>query len=92
MRGSNISYQHFWTDHAHSSVTAGWLGVEDNANLAGTAYQSGYYGSVNFFWDAVKNLTLGAEFLAGERINVDKEKSAAFRVQMNATYKFNKTF
>jgi hypothetical protein len=92
MRGSNISYQHFWTDHAHSSVTAGWLGVEDNANLAGTAYQSGYYGSVNFLWDAVKNLTLGGEFLAGERINVDKEKSAAFRVQMNATYKFNKTF
>jgi hypothetical protein len=91
MRGSNISYQHFWKDHMHTSLTAGWLNVEDNSNLVASGYQSGYYGSANFFWDAIKNLTFGAEALVGERVNVDDEKGSALRLQMNATYKFNKS-
>lgn len=92
MRGSNISYQHFWKKQMHSSLTAGLLSVEDNDNLAATGYQSGYYGSINFFWDAVKNLTFGVEALVGERVNVNDEKGSALRLQMNATYKFNKSF
>jgi hypothetical protein len=92
MHGSNISYQHFWKDHVHSSLTAGWLSVGDNDNLSGTSYKSGYYGSVNVFWDAVKNLTFGAEALYGERVNINDDKGSALRLQMNATYKFNKSF
>ncbi len=92
MHGSNISFQHFWKDHVHSSVTAGWLSVADNENLGGTNYKSGYYGSVNVLWDAVKNLTFGAEALVGERLNINEEKGTALRLQMNATYKFNKSF
>jgi len=92
MHGSNISYQHFWKEHMHSSLTAGLLGVKDNDNLTATSYQSGYYGSVNFFWDAVKNLTFGVEALVGERADVNDAKGSALRLQMNATYKFNKTF
>ena len=92
MHGSNISYQHFWKEHMHSSFTAGWLSVEENDNLTATDYQSGYYGSVNFFWDAVKNLTFGVEALVGERVNVNEDKGSAVRLQMNATYKFSKSF
>jgi hypothetical protein len=92
MQGSNISFQHFWKDHMHSSITAGLLNVEDNSNLATTGYQSGYYGSINFFWDPVKNLTFGCEAVVGERVNVNDEKGSAVRLQMNATYKFSKSF
>lgn len=92
MRGANISYQHFWKDHLHSSLTAGLLNVEDNDNLAATGYQSGYYGSVNFFWNAVENLTFGVEALVGERVDVNDEKGSAIRLQMSATYKFSKSF
>lgn len=92
MHGSNLSFQHFWKDHVHSSLTAGWLSVGDNDNLGGTSYKSGYYGSVNVFWDAVKNFTVGAEALYGERININDDKGSALRLQMNATYKFNKSF
>lgn len=92
MRGSNASYQHFWKDHLHSSVTVGILNVEDNDNLNGGNFKSGYYGSVNVFWDVIKNLTFGGEVLVGERINVNEDKGSAVRVQMNATYKFNKSF
>lgn len=91
MHGSTISFQHFWKDHVHSSLTAGWLSVTDNDNLGGTNYKSGYYGSVNVFWDVVKNLTFGAEALVGERLNINEEKGSAVRLQMNATYKFNKS-
>jgi hypothetical protein len=75
-----------------SSLTAGLLSVEENDNLTPTDYQSSYYGSVNLFWDAIKNLTFGVEALFGERINVDDSSGTAFRFQMNATYKFNKLF
>jgi hypothetical protein len=92
MSGFNLSYQHFWKDHVHSSLTGGVLLVEDNKNLAGSNYQSSYYGSVNLFWDAVKNLTFGTEVLYGERTNIDGTSGSAVRFQMNATYKFNKTF
>lgn len=92
MAGLNFTYQHYWKDHVFSSLTAGLLNVEENDNLTPTDYQSGYYGSVNLFWDAVKNLTFGVEALVGERINVDDSSGTAFRFQMNATYKFNKLF
>jgi len=92
MRGSNISYQHFWKDHIHSSLTAGWLNVGDNSNLAAGDYKSGYYSSLNLFWDVVKNLTFGGEVIVGERVNIDETTGSAVRVQMNATYKFNKLF
>jgi DcaP outer membrane protein len=92
MRGSNISYQHFWKDHMHSSVTMGILNVEENPNLSATNFMTGYYGSVNLFWDVVKNLTFGGEVIVGERININDDKGSAVRLQMNATYKFNKSF
>ncbi|HOX83878.1 MAG TPA: DcaP family trimeric outer membrane transporter [Chryseolinea sp.] len=91
MHGSNISYQHFWKDHMHSSLTGGLLSVEDNSNLGNNNYKSGYYGAVNFLWDVVKNLTFGGEILVGERVNSDENKGNAVRMQMNATYKFNKS-
>jgi hypothetical protein len=92
MAGLNFTYQHYWKTHVFSSLTAGLLSVEENNNLTPTDYQSSYYGSVNLFWDAVKNLTFGVEALFGERINVDDSSGTAFRFQMNATYKFNKLF
>jgi len=90
--GLNLTYQHFWKEHVYSSLTGGVLNAEENQNLTAKDYQSGYYGSVNLFWDAVKNLTFGTEVLVGERINVDDSSGTAFRFTMNATYKFNKIF
>lgn len=91
MLGANISYQHFWKNKMHSSLTLGTLGTEDNENLASNNYKSGYYGAVNLFWDVVKNFTFGCEVLAGERVNINDDNGSALRLQMNATYKFNKT-
>lgn len=92
LHGSNFSFQHFWKDHLHSSFTGGILFASDNENLTESQFKSGYYGSANIFWDAVKNLTFGWEALAGERQNIDGAKGSAIRLQMNATYKFNKSF
>lgn len=91
MLGTNISYQHFWKNKMHSSLTLGALGTQDNENLAANNYKSGYYGSVNLFWDVIKNFTFGCEVLAGERVNINDDNGSALRLQMNATYKFNKT-
>lgn len=90
MHGSFASFQHFWTAHSYSSVTAGWLGVNDNVNLVDTNYKYGYYASVNYFWQPAKNLTFGAEALFGERKNMNNEKGEATRIQMSVTYNFSK--
>jgi hypothetical protein len=92
IHGSNISFQHFWKDHLHSSITGGILTAADNENLTASQYKSGYYGSANILWDPIKNLTFGWEALVGERQNIDGAKGSAIRLQMNATYKFNKSF
>lgn len=92
MQGFNLSFQHFWNSHLYSSLTGGVLIVEENANLEDDDYRSGYYGSANLFWDAVKNLTFGFEALVGERVNINRQSQTATRIQMNATYKFNKSF
>jgi hypothetical protein len=92
MYGANLSFQHFWDDHMHSSLTGGLLSVEKNENIELNDYKSGYYGSANLFWDATKNLTFGWEVVVGERVNVNEEKGTGVRTQMNATYKFSKSF
>lgn len=90
--GGFLSYQHFWKDHLHSSITGGWFGAEDNPNLAPTDYKAGYYGSVNIFWTPIKNLTFGWEALVGGREDINSESGSSVRLQMNATYNFNKLF
>lgn len=92
MSGLNLSYQFYWNEHVFSTLTGGWLGVEDNINLTSNNYKSGYYGSANIFWTPIKNLTFGAEALIGERININNDSGTALRFQMNATYKFDKIF
>lgn len=92
MYGANISYEHYWKDHLYSSLTGGFLGVENNSNLKSSNYKNGYYASVNLSVEVIKNLTFGWEFIAGERINVNEMSGSALRIQMSATYKFNKSF
>jgi hypothetical protein len=89
MYGLNLSYQHFWRTDLYSSLTAGFLNVEKNKNLAPGDYWRSYYASLNLFYEIFSNLSFGYEVLAGERLNIDGEKQSAFRLQMNATYKFN---
>ena len=90
--GLNLSYKHYWKENVNSSIVAGYVNVENNKNLMPLNYQSGFYGSLNLFWDAVKNLTFGVETLVGKRINVNDSSGNALRFNMNATYKFNKIF
>ncbi len=92
MYGSNISYQHFWKDAVYTSVTAGILNAEENDALGPNNFKSGYYASVNLFWEAVKNLAFGAEVVAGSRQNYDGATGSAIRLQFNATYSFHKSF
>lgn len=91
MRGGSISYQHFWKEHIHSSITGAYLDVEENSNLAANNYQSGYNGSVNLFWNVMSKLTFGVEAILGQRVNVNNDSGTAVRLEMSATYKFNKS-
>lgn len=56
----------------------------DDTNL----YKEGYYLATNFFWYAMPNVQLGAEYLYGKRVNQNDEWGQANRLQIMLQYNF----
>lgn len=46
----------------------------------GTAYKYGLYGAVNLFWEITPRIRVGAEYLAGKRMNFDGSHGNANRI------------
>ena len=63
--------QHFWSDKFRSNLTYGYVSADNPASVPSDALDSTTYASVNFIWNPYKQLTLGAEYLWGQRENVD---------------------
>ena len=51
-------------------------------------YKEGYYLATNFFWYAMPNVQLGAEYLYGKRVNQNDEWGQANRLQVMLQYNF----
>ena len=88
--GTYGSYQHYWSPAVRSSVTGGFVQLQNTAFQLANAYHKSTYSSVNLIWNAVGSLDLGAEFLYG-RV---EEKSGASandpRFQVTGRYTFVK--
>lgn len=56
----------------------------DNTNL----YKEAYYLATNFFWYAMTNVQIGAEYLYGKRVDQNDDWGQANRVQVMLQYNF----
>ena len=60
----------------------------DKLDLAGTNYRYGQYVVGNVFYNLTSDLQVGLEYLYGERVNINKEKGHANRVQALVQFNF----
>ena len=86
--GGFISYQHFWGTKWNSTLVLGTTRLEDNNLLVGNDLKDSNYGALNLFYEPIKSLSFGLEYLHGKRENIDGNSADANRVQMGAMLKF----
>jgi hypothetical protein len=72
--------QHFWSDRFRSNLTFGYLKADNPATAPGDALDSSTYASVNFVWVPGPRLTLGVEYLYGERVEFDGTSGTSNRI------------
>lgn len=86
--GLAAGYTHHWNDRLRSSLTYGYVTLDNEAAEAATSYHRTHYGALNLIWQPFpfKNLNLGLEGLYG----VNEVKSGAtgddWRVQLGIVY------
>jgi len=72
--------QHFWSDRFRSNLTFGYLSADNPATAPSDALDSSTYSSANFIWVPGKRLTLGVEYLYGERKDFDGASGTSNRI------------
>ena len=86
--GVMVYYDHFWSDKFSTSL--GWSETRvDNTNFQEpTAFRSGQYASVNLLFTPDSHLTMGTEFLWGQREDRNGAIGHDTRVQFSFKYSF----
>jgi hypothetical protein len=91
--GGYIGYQHLWTENIRSNFNAGFLAVDWNESVLGSAVtnlqnKNLYSYHVNIIWQVITAAELGIEFSKAHREQVDGQRGEVNRLQFSAKYKF----
>lgn len=81
-------YQHFWAPKLRSSLVYGFLQAENTAAQVSSSFHRSEYSAANLIWSPIAQLSFGAEFLYGWRVNKDNSTGNAPRIQLSAKYNF----
>jgi hypothetical protein len=84
----NGGIQHFWTHKFRSNLTYGHVSADNPASVPSDALESTTYASANFVWNPFKQLTLGVEYLWGQRENVDGASGNSNRLLFSSRFDF----
>ncbi|MFL6514049.1 MAG: DcaP family trimeric outer membrane transporter [Chthoniobacterales bacterium] len=84
--GGMIGYTHKWTDYLRSTVSYGYVHLDNETSQGPNAYHQTHYGSFNVVWQMRKRLSLGLEGLYGQREVQSGAKGDAFRIQLGLVY------
>lgn len=81
-------YTHHWCDRLRSSLTYGYVTVDNEAGQSATAYHRTHYGALNLIWQPFefKRLNVGLEALYGVNEVNNGNKSDDWRVQAGIVY------
>jgi hypothetical protein len=80
--------QHFWSDRFRSNLTFGYLSADNPASAPSEALESSTYASANFVWVPFKRLTLGVEYLYGERAEFDGASGTSNRILLSSKFDY----
>ena len=83
----NASYEHWYSETWLSNFTFGNVIVDNNAGQPGTTYDEAKYAAASLWWLPVPRMSLGIEYLFGERENLDGQDADAQR--LGALFQYN---
>lgn len=84
--GGMLGYTHHWSESFRSTVSYGYVHLDNTASQAGTAYHESHYGSANLTWQLRERLSVGLEELYGYKSTKDGSGGDAFRTQLGLLY------
>jgi len=85
-----FGYQHYWTKLLRSTVSYGYLRINNTAADPGTIYHVSHYATANLVLQPTTSLLFGAEYIYGSLERKDGFKWIAPRIQASMTYYLNK--
>jgi hypothetical protein len=86
--GWNASYEHWFNARWLTNVTYSNVDVDNNAGQPGSTYDGATYIAASLWWIPVERLSIGAEYLWGERRDFDGESAEANRLNGLVQYNF----
>jgi outer membrane DcaP-like protein len=84
--GAMIGYTHKWTEYFRSTVSYGYVQLDNQFSQDPSAYHRTHYGSFNIVWQARKRLSIGLEGLYGHKEEKNGAEGDAFRLQIGLLY------
>jgi hypothetical protein len=84
--GALIGYTHKWNDSWRSSVSYGYVELDNQFSQSGSAYHFTHYASANLVWQIRKRLSIGLEGLYGKKEERSGADGDAFRIQVGLVY------
>ncbi|MGI9326366.1 MAG: DcaP family trimeric outer membrane transporter [Pseudomonadales bacterium] len=83
-----ISGQHWWNSELRSSLTIGFVKLNNPSFVPDDFYQRTYRASANLIWSPFERVDIGGELLWGRRKNEDGSSGDALQMQMAVKYLF----
>ena len=87
-QGWSASYEHWFTEKWLSNITYSEVQVGSNGDQPAATYAGAKYLAASLWWIPIRNMSLGTEYLWGERENLDGERGHANRVNALIQYNF----
>ena len=81
-----LGFTHRWSDVWRSTVSYGYVNVDNEDTQSGKAYHETHYASGNLIWQMYKRLSVGLEGLYGLRKTNDGSDGDVFRVHVGLLY------
>lgn len=85
--GWNASYEHWYNSSWLSNFTFANVKVDDNVDQPGSTYEAARYVAGSLWWIPIPRLSLGIEYLYGQRANFDGDDANAQR--LNGMFQYN---
>ena len=79
-------FQHWWTESFRTNVTCGYNAADNPAFIDGGALESTLYASGNLVWNPLEKVTVGVEYLYGNRVNEGGARGEANRLLFSARF------
>jgi hypothetical protein len=86
--GWSASYEHWFTEKWLTNITYSGVTVGHNGDQPGDTYDGAKYLAVSLWWIPIRNMSIGIEYVWGEREDLDGQRAHANRINGLVQYNF----